>query len=250
VSVQTRLFEFQRNLPTEKINKFYDDNNIDRTQILDVTVFQKQQNVGVYAVTYEDTILPEVVGTSPANGASGVPINGQIVVQFSEAVVALTTSEVEVLRNGATVTLTNPDIVTASSKVTIDNAIDGSYNANYVVTMLTTIEDLNGNNMLVPYVFAFSSTGQQAGLVSKGDTITPGSAPIGSGYVDVAFSTPFNSSNYVTPDPGYTHDVTRPSGLAFRISNKIAASFRINFDGAPFPSGAALDWFAVEGLPN
>src|SRR5260221_681306 len=50
-------------------------------------------------------VQPQVIGVSPANGLTGVPINAQVVIQFNEPVDALTVNQVT-LSGGGTVNVT------------------------------------------------------------------------------------------------------------------------------------------------
>jgi hypothetical protein len=232
MSVQTRKFEFQKDVPVEEINRFYQESNIDRTQILNVQVIQKTPNAGVYMITYEDIIQPYVVGTSPANGASGVPAGTQIIVQFSEAVQPVLAVDVEVTRNGVPVVVVDGDIVTSGAKVTISNMIDTTYGASYVVTLKTSIEDLNGNNMAQPYVLQFTAISQINALIKKGGNVTPDAGDIAAGYINIAFVASMPDANYRL-DCQLVGILAQP-GVGLRVSNKTAAGFRINFDKETF----------------
>lgn len=253
MAVQTRKFEFQKDVPVEEINRFYRENNIDRTQILSVVLIQKTPNAGVYMVTYEDTVLPEVVGTSPADGASGVPTGIDVIVQFSEAVQTVGSGDISVTEDGSPVAVPPGDIITAGSKLTIQNVVD-EFDAAYVFTLLTSIQDTNNNPLARPYVFSFITTPESAGVVIKTGRVTPDGADISQGYHDVTFNESFLSDAYKVWDPSFHHTSALPTGVAdvgtpWRVSNKMAAGFRINFD-TPFPSGASLEWGAIFGAPS
>jgi hypothetical protein len=210
MAVRTKKFEFQKDVPTEEINRFYQENNIDRTQILSVVLIQKTPNAGVYMITYEDIIQPYVIGTSPSNGSDGVPTGSAIIIQFSEAVTALTPSDVEVLRNGSPVALVGGDIVTVGARTTISNAIDGTVNADYVVTIRETVTDLVGNAMSAPYVFNFTSQTEFAGLALKAGRIAPGTGDIAAGFSDVSFVEPFTNDSYRLSGFSFHHGAPYP----------------------------------------
>lgn len=253
MAVRTKQFQIRKDVPVEEINRFYEDNNIDKTQILSVQVIQKAPNVSIYLVTYEDTVLPEVIGTSPANGASGVPTGIDVVIQFSEAVTSLTSGDIEVTENGIPVVVPGGDITTNGSKVTIANVVD-ELDAAYVITLLTSIQDLNGNHLAYPYVLTFSTNPESAGVVHKAGRVTPTGTDLANGYHDVAFSDPFLSDAYRVADPSFHHTSAWPSGFPmpgtpFRITDKVAGGFRVNFD-LPFPSGASFEWLASFGAAS
>jgi len=253
MAVQTRQFQFQKDVPVEEINRFYQENNIDRTQILSVVLIQKTPNAGVYMVTYEDTILPEVIGTSPADGASGVPTGVDIIIQFSEEVQTVLPADLEITENGNPVAPAPADVVTSGSKLTISNIVD-DFDSTYVVTLLTSIKDVNDNPLANPYVFTFVTTPESAGIVIKAGRVTPDGTDIANGFHDVVFGDAFLSDSYRIWDPSYHFTAPLPTGAPWgvtpwRITNKTSSGFRINFD-VPFPSGAALEWGAVFGAPS
>lgn len=248
MSVNIRKFELGKEVPIERVRQFYEAARLDRTQVLDVSVIQKTPNAAVYLLTYEDVMAPYVVGTSPANGATGIPTNSNIIIQFSEAVQNIVPADVEVLKNGVPVVLGAGDITTAGAVVTISSAVDATPNANYVVTLKTTIKDVVGNTMEYPYVFSFTTATQLAGLAFKADHITPDAADVAAGYVDISFTSAFTNSNYDLAEPSF-HWGAPVSGVVFRVTNKTAGGFRLNFDFL-FPLGASLEWMAIYGAPS
>lgn len=232
MAVRTERFQFSKDFPVEEVNRFFEDNGIDRTQILATEVIQKTPDAGIFMVVYEDIIQPYVVGTSPANGADGIPTGIDIIIQFSEAVQAVVPADIEVTRNGSPVTVPPGDIATSGAKVTISNVVDATYGASYVITLLTTIEDAVGNPMAEPYIFQFTAISQVNSLVKKGGNVTPDGADITAGFIDVTFGAAMPDANYRVIAQ-LVGAIAQP-GVGLRISNKIAAGFRINFDGEDF----------------
>lgn len=254
MAVRTAKFEMNKDVPIEAINRFFQEQNLDRTQILNISVIQKAANASVFMVTYEDTVSPYVVGTSPSDGSAGVPSNLDIVVQMSEQVDQVRAVDVEVLRNGTPVSLIDGDIQVPgsgswpSSVFRITNAVDSTPNANYVVSLLDTIHDILGNRMSQPFVFGFTTATELAGIAVKAGREVPGAGDIGAGYYDVGFTEPFTNANYDVPGIGF-HYPSAVSGQAFRIANKVAGGFRVYFDFA-FPTGAAFEWAALYGAQS
>ena len=255
MAVRTVKFELNKDVPVEAINRFFQDQHLDRTQILNISVIQKTPNASVFMVTYEDVTPPYVVGTSPADGSVGVPGNLDVVVQMSEQVQQVRAVDVEVLRNGTPVSLIDGDIQVPgsgtwpSSVFRIANAVDSTPNANYIVSLLTTIQDLLGNRMSQPHVFGFTTATQLAGLAIKAGREVPGTGDILAGFKDVVFTEAFTNANYDVPSPGF-HSISAPiSGQPFRIMNKVAGGFRVGWDFA-FPTGAAFEWLAIYGAPS
>ncbi len=103
--------------------------------------------------------LPAVISTTPANGATGTPINQSVTATFSEAMNPVTI-------NGATFTLKAPGGVAVAGTVTYASA--GSIatftpSANllastlYTATITTGATDIGGNAMALPYVWTFTT---------------------------------------------------------------------------------------------
>lgn len=253
MAIRTEKFELGKEVPIQRINRFFSDNITDPTQVLNIFGYQKAPNVSVLMVTYNDVVAPYVVATSPPDGLGGVLINSDIIIQMSEIVQAIDKAvDIEVLRNGVTV---SPSGITidpagATSSFAIKGAVDDSFSATYVVTLKTTIQDQAGNNMELPHVFSFITQAQISALDIRSGKVTPSPAAIGSGYQDVSFGSVFGSDAYRLSGPSFHHLSARPSGLLFRITNKTAIGFRINFDNAAFPSGADLEWLAILGASS
>ena len=97
---------------------------------------------------YSDTQRPEIVAASPPNGATDVPVNTSVVVEFDEPVSPVTV-------NAATLTVRLIDIstdpivvgnyVVAGSTVTFTPAQPLPGNERVQVRVLTTVQDLAGN---------------------------------------------------------------------------------------------------------
>lgn len=255
MAVRTERFKYSKDFPVDEINRFFEDNAIDRTQIIATGVVQLSTNSMAYFVTYEDVIAPYVVGISPPDGASSVIISTPIIIQFSEALKSpVGPTDFSLTRDGADVDLTGL-VSLAGSVVTIAaGAIDGTYGASYVLTVKTSIKDLNGNPMAQPKVTSWVTQSSTSSLVQKAGRVAPSNTDIANGYSNVVFSTSMPNDAYRLSDPSFHHSVLFPIGwpsgvTPFRITNKVAAGFRINFD-APFPTGAAVEWLALWGAPS
>jgi hypothetical protein len=259
MTVQTKAFQFDKDFPVDAVNRFYQAANLDTEQILNVSLIPRPTGAGgVYLITYDDVKAPYVIGTSPSDGSSSVPVSSDIVIQMSENIQQVQAADVEVLRNGTPVSLSGGDIVAGGgswpdSSFKIQNAIDSTLNATYVVTLKTSIQDTSNNAMLVPYVFTFTTADQVSGLTFKSGVINPTPVEIAQNYADVAFGSGFASANYRLTDAiiGTGDPVPPGSGLCCieRISNKTVNGFRYNWNYT-WPSGNAAEWIAVEGAPT
>jgi hypothetical protein len=255
VAVRTERFKYSKDFSVDEINRFFEDNRIDRTQIIATGVVQLSTNSMAYFVTYEDVIAPYVVGTSPSDGASNVVLSSSIIIQFSESIQAAAAADFELTKNGVPVSLAGATISTSGSVVTISGTgINEDYGASYVLTIKTSIKDANGNPMAAPYVVSWVTQASTSTQVQKAGRVTPTGPDITSGYSAISFASAMPNDAYRVPCPGFHHTAPWPTGTPFgaiplRISNKVSGGFRINFD-APFPSGAALEWFAIWGAPS
>lgn len=256
MAVRTERFKYSKDFPVDEINRFFEDNQIDRTQIIATGVVQLSPNSMAFFVTYQDVISPYVVGSSPPDGASSVVINTPIILQFSESIQAASAADFSLTRNGTPVVLTDPGITisTVGSVVTITGAIDSTYGASYALTVKTSIKDLNGNPMTAPKVISWVTQSSTSVQVIKAGQVTPTNTDITNGYSSVTFGSAMPSDAYRLCDPSFHHSspylLGLPSGVTpFRITNKVAGGFRINFD-APFPTGASVEWLAIWGASS
>lgn len=221
-----------KDVPIEEINRFFQAQLLDRTQILNISVIQKAPNASVFMITYEDVKDPYVLGTSPANGSDGIPTGIDVIVQFSEAVQTVVDADLEMTRNGVVVTLAPGSLVTSGSKLTIKNLVDTTYGAGYVITFLPTIKDALGNPLGEVYVLQFTAISQINSLIKKGGSTTPIAADITAGYIDVVFGAAMPDANYLVKCQ-LEGVLTQPS-VGLRVSTKTAAGFRVNFDKETF----------------
>ena len=106
-----------------------------------------------------NTSGPSVVGVSPANGLTGVPINAQVVVQFSEAVDAATLGQVTLSGVPASARLSN-----GNQTLTLIPVVPLTTNTAYTVTV-TGVQDVSGNALVSPETTTFT-TGAGADLTA------------------------------------------------------------------------------------
>jgi YD repeat-containing protein len=94
--------------------------------------------------TTSNTTAPQVVGISPPNALTGVPINAQVAIQFNEPVDALTVNQVT-LGSGGTVNV-NRTLVNGNQTLILVPVLPLSPSTAYTVT-ITGIQDIGGNSM-------------------------------------------------------------------------------------------------------
>jgi len=120
---------------------------------------------------------PAVVGISPANGLTGIPINARVEVQFSEPVDALTVSQVTVTSGGVNVNVTST-LTNANQTLTLVPVVALNANTSYTVTV-TGVQDLSGNGQVSPFTSTFT-TGGGADLIPLAVVaVTPANAATG-----------------------------------------------------------------------
>ncbi len=147
-----------------------------------------------------DTTPPTVNSTDPANAATGVAINRNIAVTFSEAMSPATiTATTLVLKQGSTVI---PGAVTpVGATATIDPTSDLAAGTIYSVTVTTGATDTAGNAIASAYVWTFT-TGATADITPPTVSSTvPNNGATGvaiGGNIAVTFSEAMNPATITT----------------------------------------------------
>jgi hypothetical protein len=111
--------------------------------------------------TTTDVAGPGVVGVSPVDGLTGVPINAQVVVGFNEPVDALTINQVTLSGGGGTVNVIRR-LSNADQTLTLAPVVPLNANTTYTVSV-TGVQDLSGNALIAPLTTSFT-TGAGADL--------------------------------------------------------------------------------------
>jgi YD repeat-containing protein len=133
--------------------------------------------LGFRTGTAANTTGPSVTGVSPANGLAGVPINSQVVVQFSEPVDELTINQVTLSGGGETVNVISR-LSNANQMLTLIPVVPLNTNTTYTVSV-TGIKDLSGNALTAPSTTTFT-TGATADLTLPSvTTASPADGAVG-----------------------------------------------------------------------
>ena len=182
--------------------------------------------------TTADVTPPTVVSTIPANADTGVAVNANIYVTFSEAMNPLTiTASTITLKQGTTVisgAVTSPSTTTA----TFNPGSDLANNTVYTVTVTTGVKDLAGNAMVLAKVWSFTTiaagtagpppvdlgTAGNFVLLSKTGISTTGSASV-VGNMGVSPA----SATYITGF-GLIMDVSNTFSTSSLVTGKVYAS--------------------------
>ena len=102
-----------------------------------------------------DSTALQVIGVSPANGVAGVPINAQVVIQFSEPVDAATVKQVALASGGTTVNVTQK-LTNANQTLVLVPIAPLAPNTGYTVSV-AGVQDLGGNGLTNPATVGFTT---------------------------------------------------------------------------------------------
>lgn len=144
--------------------------------------------------TASSTAAPQVTGVSPANGATSIPTNAQVMVQFNEPVNAARLSGVTLSLGGTPVNITKV-LSNGNQTLTLIPALPLSANSSYTVTV-SGVQDLSGNLLASPITATFT-TSAGANLISPSvASVSPvngaSNQSITSTVVRVTFAYPMN----------------------------------------------------------
>ncbi len=109
------------------------------------------------------TNVPQIVGVNPASGATSVPINAQVLIQFNEPVDGTHLAGVSLTGGGASAVLSST-LSNGNQTLTLVPAVPLSPGTTYLLTV-TAIEDFSGNTQTSPLTLTFT-TGSGADLVA------------------------------------------------------------------------------------
>jgi N-acetylneuraminic acid mutarotase len=114
-----------------------------------------------------DVTPPAVVSTSPAAGVTGAPIEGSIIVTFSEAMDETTINFASFLLEDSAGNLIGGTISGSSFKPYASLALNETYTA----TLTTAVTDVAGNPLAQAYVWSFTTTPDGIGTWTPTSTI-------------------------------------------------------------------------------
>jgi hypothetical protein len=184
--IKVRKFRAGKEARLEVIDRFYRDNGLNSTTLLDVTTTPLGPDRVEYVVTYDDTSTPTVETTFPGNGDRAIALGTTMVIVFSKAMNNLGVADITIydVTNDATIatseyTINNTNAGDTKGLIRVSDS--GSYlvaNTLYRVTLNTTITDTDGNTLASPYIFHFTTVttsdpaaGQQAVVLAGAETV-------------------------------------------------------------------------------
>ena len=207
-------------------------------------------SVGFTTSFSTNTVAPTVITTSPANGATNIPINTQVQIQFSESLQATSLSQVTL--TGSTLT-TTASLSVGDRVLTLTPNTILQPNTTYTIT-ITGVKDTSGNT-LSGTVTATFTTGPGADLTSGPSLVSynPASGQTGVGTNDSAvfrFSKPINPiqfSNYRFYNT--TNSVNVPVSVSFS-TDRLTATLTPLAPLATFTQYAFYDYYATDLVGN
>ena len=113
--------------------------------------------------TTASTSAPRVIGVSPANGMTGIPINAQVVIQFNEPVDSAKLSGVALTGASGTVTVSQ-SMSNGNQRVILVPAVPLSSGTTHTLT-IAGVQDMSGNVIPSPVTASFI-TGTSADLTA------------------------------------------------------------------------------------
>jgi len=113
-----------------------------------------------------DNDAPAVENILPADGEEFVPVDSNIVINFSEAINAasVNTNSISLSANGFAVTAAN--LSTLNNTVTYNPSLDLTAGTTYLLTINTAITDLAGNNLTQEFTSQFTTLVEHPVLIS------------------------------------------------------------------------------------
>ncbi|PJZ31857.1 hypothetical protein CH378_01210 [Leptospira kmetyi] len=140
-----------------------------------------------------DTTAPTISFVSPSNGLTGFAINGSLSISFSEAVNCATVTSTSVtLSDGSAI----PGTVGCSgTSATFTPTSSLAYGTSYTATIATTVTDLAGNPLAVPFSWSFSTGAAPDTTAPLVSLVTPANSLLGVGVnssVSAVFSETMN----------------------------------------------------------
>ena len=108
-----------------------------------------------------DTTPPSVTSTSPASGASGVPVTSSIAATFSEPVQSWSSSTIFTVKNGAGTSIAGSLALSSDAKTaTFKPSSSLGFSTSYTATITTGVKDKAGNAMTGAKSWSFTTVGQ------------------------------------------------------------------------------------------
>ncbi|MEQ8478902.1 PKD domain-containing protein [Fulvivirga sp.] len=205
---------------------------------------------GLINVEALDTEGPTVTNISPSSDATGVALNTNIVVTFSEAVDINSVNNSSVILSGGASNSIVANVSISGSSMTIDPSEDFNYETEYLI-VLSELEDLNGNPMSTTFSsrftteqgppeanFSFSVNGFQVTFTNTSSNGTSYSWDFGDGTT----STEENPSKTYSANGTYTVTLTANGNGSNQMAKDVEIAVALNL-----PDFFTNKWYNVAG---
>jgi RHS repeat-associated protein len=177
--------------------------------------------------TTTSTNAPQVIGTSPANAATAIPTNAQVMIQFNEPVDAAKLTGVTLTGSGG---LNVSQVLSNGNQtLTLIPALPLSASTTYTVT-IAGVQDLSGNALVTPVTASFT-TAAGANLilptVASVNPVTGASGVATNASISVQFAYPINPLTVTNATfQVYPNTTTIPvAGSIAVLTNGLTATF-------------------------
>jgi hypothetical protein len=189
-------------------------------------------------IAVSDTTAPTIASRSPANGQSGVAINSDITVTFSEPMdqATITTSTVTLAPTSAPGSPVAASIAynAATNTVTLNPTDDLANNTSYTITVTTGVKDVAGNALAATSSSTFTTIADTTPPTVTGTSPSSGATNVAtSSLITVTFSESMDASTINLTTFTVKDNVTSTNiagTVSYNTSTKIAT----------FTPGAAL----------
>lgn len=139
-----------------------------------------------------DGVCPEVVSTSPENGAINVALDKSITVIFNEEMNASTFNQSSFTLQGST--LVTGTVSFSGTTATLDPTSPLSANTTYTGKIKTSVKDVMGNALQVDYVWTFSTGSTVTPMVIETDPLNNATNVFLNKVVAAEFNMPMNQA--------------------------------------------------------
>lgn len=185
-----------------------------------------------------DSIPPTVINKSPADGATGVPINTSLSLTFSEP---MNEASVEAAFSASPAVTCTFLWDSTSTLMTCDPTADLSYGTSYTVTLGTGAQDANGNALAAAHSFGFTTAMAPDTTAPTITAVTPTHQSVGAARntnISVTFSEPMDKASAQA-----AFAITSPVGFSGGVFSWDAAGTTMTYNPpADFGYGIYVSW--------
>jgi len=199
-----------------------------------------------------DNDVPHVLGTSPTDGATGVPTNGVVVLQFNEPLNTISTQNSIQLFAGATPVAGSIALSDSNRRITFTPAAPLAAATNYTVTIAPTIADLADRLIDNPNTFGFQTGAGASTLNPTVTAVNPLNGAAGTPLntvIEVQFSQRVNQLT-VTPSTMFLFPTSSGVPVGATVSVSPDGLSAVLTPNAPLVPETQYELFLSSGISN